>query len=102
MRDMKEKECVRRALLSCAAWPVPLDFFGGGHGVPVERGCLFLSILPPCVFLVVLRECQGVDLTLARVWKVLLDWFNVASQTGGPVLVRVPCCYGATSLASLS
>ena len=34
-----------RALLSYVGWPVSFTFFGGGHGVPVERGCPFL---PSC------------------------------------------------------
>ena len=27
-----------------------LRIFGGGHGVPVERGCPFLSVVPPWGF----------------------------------------------------
>ena len=45
MRDTKEKERVRRALLSCVGWPVSFTFFGDGHGVLVERGC---PCLPSC------------------------------------------------------
>ena len=45
VRNVKETERVRRALLSCAGWPVSFEAFGG-HGVPVEVS--FLSFVPPC------------------------------------------------------
>ena len=48
VREMKEKERERRALLSCVVLPVSFELFGGGHGVLVERGCLFLSFVQPC------------------------------------------------------
>ena len=48
--------------------------------------------------LVILREnLQCVDVTLARVWKMLLNCFDVSQS-----LVRFPSCYGATSPASQS
>ena len=45
---MKEKEGERRALLSCVGWPFSFGFLTFEHGVPVERGCPFLSFVPPC------------------------------------------------------
>ena len=48
VRDTKEKERERRALLSCAGWPISFEIFGVGHGVPAERRCPFLPFLPPC------------------------------------------------------
>ena len=57
----------------------PSHFLGGGHGVPVERGCPFLSFVPPCGSGCFGENFQCVEFTLARVWKVLLNWFNFPS-----------------------
>ena len=49
MRDMKEKERERRALLSCVGRPVsPEILVPFKHGVLLERGCPVLSFVPPC------------------------------------------------------
>ena len=48
VRDLKEKERERRALLSVVGWPVSFEIFGVRHGVLAVRGCPFLSFVPPC------------------------------------------------------
>ena len=78
VRDRKEKERVRRALLSCAAWPVSFGI------LVVDMVCLSREGVPsfPSCRLVVFgsfENFQCVDLTLARVWKVLLNWPDVPS-----------------------
>ena len=55
VRDVKEKESVLRAFLSCAAWPVSFDILVLG------TLCLWNEGVPPCplchlVVFVVLRE----------------------------------------------
>ena len=56
VRDMKEKERMRRALLSCAAWLISFEFWTE-HGVLVERGVPFLHSCR-LVVLVVMRGCS--------------------------------------------
>ena len=51
---MKEKERERRALLSWWSWPVSFESFDVRHGVLVEGGFTFLSL----VEIMVLRECS--------------------------------------------
>ena len=49
VRATKEKERERRTLLSCVGLPVSFHFLTQfEHGVPLERGCLVLSFVPPC------------------------------------------------------
>ena len=49
VREMKEKERERRALLSCVGLPVSFEMLiQFKHGVPLERGCPVLSFVPPC------------------------------------------------------
>ena len=47
VREVREKERERRALLSFVGWPVSFVTFDVGHGGLVERGCTFLSFGPP-------------------------------------------------------
>ena len=50
VREMKEKERERRALLSYVGWPVSFESFEVRHGVLVERGCLLFFFVPPDSF----------------------------------------------------
>ena len=67
-----------RALLSFASWPVSFEV------LVVDLVCLWRevslpSFVPPCGFGSFERILKCVELTLARVWKVLLNWFNFPS-----------------------
>ena len=78
VRDMKEKERMRRALLSCAASQVSVET------LVLDMVCLWSEGAPSSplchlVVFVVLREFSMRCLTLARVWKVLLNCFHVPS-----------------------
>ena len=64
--------------------------------------CLWREVsLPPFVPPCGIGSFENI-LTLARVWKVLLNWFDFPSWTEAPALVRFPCSSGAMSPASLS
>ena len=62
VRDMKEKERVRRALLSCVGLQVSFEILiQFKHGVLLERGCHFVSFVPPCCVNTIRRKTNSND-----------------------------------------